>query len=229
MLRMAAENGTTDIVATPHANLEYQFDPERVAEAIGELAAACPAPRIHCGCDLHLSYDNVQDALEHPTRYTINHRSYLLVEFSDLLVFRNTGEIFQRLIEAGMTPVITHPERNWLLQQRMEALKTWVAGGCLLQLTASSFLGRWGREAKRFSDTLMRLGLVHFVASDAHDAEDRTPDLSGAWAHVARNYGEEWAERVLISNPKCALTGDPIDPEAMPALPRPRKWFHFPR
>ncbi len=228
MLRVAAENGTTDIVATPHANLEYKFDADRVAVSIAQLSAACgPMPRIHGGCDFHLSYENVQDALAHPRRYTINHQNYLLVEFSDLLIFRNTGEIFDRLIEAGMIPVITHPERNWLLHERTRDLRAWAAKGCLLQITASSFLGRWGRAATHFSDTLMRLGLVHFVASDAHDPEDRTPDLSGAWTHVAHNYGEERAQRLFVSNPKCALAGEPVNPEPAPQPPSPRRWFHF--
>jgi len=183
MLRLAQAAGTTDIVATPHANPEYQFDPDRISEEIERLAqAAGPAPRIHRGCDFHLAYDNVQDAIAHPSKYTINHGCYLLVEFSDLLILQNIGEVFDRLLEAGMVPVITHPERNWLLQQRGEQLRSWVERGCLLQVTAASLLGRFGRRAKRFSDLLLQAGLVHFIASDAHDPEDRTPDMRGAYA-----------------------------------------------
>ena len=228
MLRVAAEAGTTDIVATPHANLEYSFNPERITGKIAELSAAAgPAPRIHRGCDFQLSYDNVQDAIANPARYTINHKNYLLVEFSDLVIFKNAGEILNRLLDAGMVPVVTHPERNWLLQQRLAELEGWVAEGCLLQVTGQSLLGRFGRRAKDFSDTLMRRGLVHFIASDAHDPEDRSPDLSGAYDYVARKYGREWAERLFVTNPRCVLTGERLDQEAMDTPPRPRKWYRF--
>lgn len=228
MLRIAAEAGTTDIVATPHSNLDYSFDPEQISERIAELSEAVgPAPRIHCGCDFLLSYDNIQDALADPTRYTINHRNYLLVEFSDLLIFKNAMEIFGRLLDAGMVPVVTHPERNWLLQQRTGELEKWVAEGCLLQVTAQSLLGRFGKRARRFAETLMRRGLVHFVASDAHDPEDRTPDLSGAYEHVASKYSPEWAERLFVTNPRHVLTGEDLDLGAVGLPPQPRKWYRF--
>ena len=96
MVRMAAEHGTTDLVATPHANPNYKFDPLLVQERLAEVAAAAgDVLRLHSGCDFHLSYDNIQDALDHPKKYTINQQSYLMVEFSDLLIFPTTGEIFR--------------------------------------------------------------------------------------------------------------------------------------
>ncbi len=113
MVRMAAERGTTDLVATPHANLQFKFNPELIAERMAQLEkAAGGVLRLYTGCDFHLSYDNIQDAIEHPRKYTINQQRYLLVEFSELLVFKNTEDIFARLRDAGMTPIITHPERG---------------------------------------------------------------------------------------------------------------------
>ncbi len=227
MLKIAADSGTTDIVATPHANLEYAFDPDQITSCIQELAAKPgPAPRIHRGCDFHLSYDNIQDALENPTKYTINHKSYLLVEFSDLLILKNTSDIFDRLMNAGMIPIITHPERNWLLQQRLAALEEWVSQGVLLQITALSFTDRFGRAAKKFSETLIERGLVHFIASDAHDPEDRTPQMNDIYELISRHYGEEWAEHLFVTNPRATLTGDPLaEPPSVPS--KPRKWYQL--
>ena len=106
MLRMAAESGTSDIVASPHANFEYKFEPAAIEEKIAELTAALDGSiRVHRGCDFHLSYDNIQDALANPTKYTINHRNYILVEFSDLLVPNTTGEMFGQMLDAGMIPM----------------------------------------------------------------------------------------------------------------------------
>lgn len=223
MMRQAAASGTTDIVATPHSNLEFRYDADVVRGKIVELARATgPEPRLHCGCDFHLSYENVQEALANPTRYTINNHNYLLVEFSDLLIFKNTSEIFQMLLGACMTPIITHPERNLLLQQRLADLEQWVDAGCLLQVTGQSLLGRFGKRARKFGETLVERGLAHVIASDAHDTADRTTDLSAAWDHVKSAYGEECAERLFVSNPRHIVLGEPIGPTPPPQ--RRRKW-----
>lgn len=228
MLRLAAQCGTTDIVATPHANLDFAFDPETVRTVADQVqATAGPEPRIHCGCDFHLSFDNVQDAVADPSRYTINNRRYLLVEFSDLLIFKNTDEIFDVLMGAGMVPIITHPERNFLLQQRLAELERWVSKGCLLQVTGQSLLGRFGKRARKFAETLCERGLVHVIASDAHDPEDRTPDLSEASEHVRQRYGPAWAELLFTANPRLILEGEPISPAEHPEPPGPRKWWRF--
>lgn len=227
MMRIAARAGTTDIVATPHANLEYAFDPDATARKIAELAAAAGgAPRIHRGCDLHLSYDNIQQALAQPSRFTIDGGMYLLVEFPDLLIIRTAGDIFDKLLGAGVVPVITHPERNALLQQRLDELEGWVEQGCRVQVTAQSFLGRFGRQAREFADLLVRRGLAHLVASDAHDAEDRPPDLSGAHDYLRRKYGEEVARRLLIDNPRRVLESAPIQAVEKPGTTG-RKWYRF--
>src|ERR1039458_475267 len=67
MLRQAAASGTTDIVASPHANQKYKFDPLVVESRIGELQAAVgDSPQIHYGCDFHLTMENIDDALRSP-------------------------------------------------------------------------------------------------------------------------------------------------------------------
>ena len=92
MIRMAAQHGTTDIVLTPHASPEYSFDPEQNRERLLQLENLVKGLlRLHTGCDFHLSYDNIQDAIKNPTKYTIDHKNYLMVEFSDMLIFHNTG------------------------------------------------------------------------------------------------------------------------------------------
>jgi len=138
MLRLAAEAGTTDIVASPHANGEFKFDPEVIETKLAELrTAAAGLIRIHTGCDFHLSYDNIQDALQHPAKYSINHKSYVLVEFSDLLIPKMTDDVFYQMQSVGMIPIITHPERNPLLQRTPERVLDWVRGGCTVQVTAN--------------------------------------------------------------------------------------------
>jgi len=228
MVRMAAEHGTTDLVATPHANPNYRFDPQIVRERLLEVATASGnVLRLHSGCDFHLSYDNIQDAIANPHKYAINQQRYLMVEFSDLLIFHNTADILSRLQEAGMTPVITHPERNGLLRQRVDQVAQWVAAGACVQVTGQSLLGEFGRRAAEFSRTLLDRRLVHFLASDAHDCEHRPPRLDLAREWVKENYGEELASALCVTNPAATLTGESLEPMETAGIPEPRKWYQL--
>ena len=228
MLRMAAASGTTDIVATPHADLQFPFRPDLIAERLAELRPAVEGLiRIHSGCDFHLQFDNIQDALKNPAKYTINGLGYLMVEFSDLVIFNNTEDIFERMRAAGIAPVVTHPERNPLLQQKISRLERWVASGILLQVTAQSLLGHFGNTVRRCSEELMERGIVHFIASDAHDTENRPPRLDEAWEYVCRKFGEARAQRLLCVNPAAVLTGDPLPPPDEAAPQPKRKWYQF--
>jgi protein-tyrosine phosphatase len=227
MLRMAVDNGTTDIVASPHANHEFKFEPEVVAGKIEELRQAVNgAIRIHSGCDFHLSFDNIQDSLQNPSKYTINHKNYVLVEFSDLLIPKTTDDVFYQMRLAGMIPIITHPERNMLLQKRLDKLEAWVESGCLLQVTAQSFLGRFGKQAKVFADRLLHKGLVHVVASDAHDAKYRPPSLKQAYEYVLKACGERRAGTVFVKNPTAVLSGAAVEIDDEPPA-SPKKWYHL--
>ena len=62
MLQMAADDGTSDIVGTPHSDLTYKLQPEVIAERLIELNGALDGRiRVHHGCDFHLHFDNIQD------------------------------------------------------------------------------------------------------------------------------------------------------------------------
>ena len=227
MLRLAAENGSTDIVATPHANYEYKFDPDVIAGKLEELRSAVgDLIRIHTGCDFHLSFDNIQDALRIPSKYAINHKRYLLVEFSDSLIPETTDDVFYQMQTTGLIPIITHPERNVILQKRFDKLERWARSGCLIQVTAQSFLGRFGKQAKRFADLLLERNLVHIVASDAHDTKYRTPSLKEAHEYVSKMCGSARGEALFVTNPRATLTGTPLElPDIDPRSAR--KWFQF--
>src|SRR5260370_24492079 len=96
MLRIAAESGTTDIVATPHSDLRFPFDADKIAERIRQISeAAGVKPRIHTGCDFHLHFENIADCLAHPDKYTINHLRYLMVEFSEMSVPTGGGQVVE--------------------------------------------------------------------------------------------------------------------------------------
>lgn len=228
MLEMAASAGTTDIVATPHADTTYEFQPALIAERRTALQAVMGSRiRIHTGCDFHLKLDNISEALMDPTKYSVNGLGWVLVEFSDMMIFPNTEDIFARMQGAGMGVIVTHPERNWLLRKDMDRLQRWVDGGAYLQVTGGSLLGVFGSDAKKFSEELMARGLVHFLASDAHDLDRRSPRLDQVQVYVGERYGEEYAEALLTTHPQAVIEGRALHPGALEPPEKGRRWFQF--
>src|ERR1700722_11945514 len=224
MLELAAASDTTDIVATPHSDLRYQFNADLVAERIAEMQARIgDRIRIHRGCDFHLFFDNIENCKTDRSRFTINGHRYLMVEFAEAQIPKTIERIFDGMIRNDITPVITHPERNALLMRRVSDMVQWVRKGCLIQVTAQSFTGRFGKSAEEGCRRLMNQRMVHFVASDAHDTEWRPPDMREARQHVEAEYGPDAAELLFTIHPQLTLTGEYLECDDPDDMTRPAK------
>jgi protein-tyrosine phosphatase len=222
MAEAAAADGTTHIVCTPHANNTYEFSPEVNIERLAELQKRLgDRIQLGLGCDFHLSYDNITDALKNPTKYSINKTAYLLVEFPDFGIAQNMADTFYELELAKLTPIITHPERNQTITQRPDRLAEWLRAGCLVQVTSGALTGRFGKTAEAFAMNLLKKNWVHFIASDAHNLNSRPPQLKPAYTFVSKNFGEETAQRLFVTNPRAAYQGDqwPEQPEPIGLYP----------
>ena len=223
MARSAAEAGTTDIVATPHANNRYPFDPPLIEQRIAELTAASNGqPRIHFGSDFHLSFSNIENVLLDFRPYTINHLRYLMVELPEHIIPPNFRNVFDRMLQTGILPVITHPERNRALWRDEKQFESWLEIGCYVQITAQSLEGHFGRTAKRVAWRLLEEGKVHFVASDGHDIQFRPPRLDSAYAAVTQKQSAEVADLLFRENPRFALEGIPLEPRPFASRPKSR-------
>jgi len=217
MAEAAASDGITHIVCTPHANDRYPFNPEVNAERLSELQARIGNKiTLGLGCDFHLSYDNIEDSLQHHAKYTINQKQYLLVEFADLMIPINITDTFYEMHVAGMRPIITHPERNFTIQRHPERMIPWLREGCLVQVTASSLTGRFGRTAQSMAFGYFDKNWVHFIATDAHNLTSRQPVMSEAYKIIENKYGKETAERVCIANPGAAFHGTELPQQPEP-------------
>jgi len=218
MAREAAHEGVRHIVCTPHANHLYPYPLPLIEERLEELRERLNGiVELSPGCDFHLSIDNIEAALAHPLRYSINDHGYLLCEFPELLIPPNAEMVLYRLQSAGYTPIITHPERCTALHQAPDRLADWIRKGCLIQITASALYGRFGPRAEAFSNELLKRHWVHFVASDAHHPVWRPPHLKHAYEYVAQKMGEEYAKLLFERNPQAAVTGQrlPIQPASI--------------
>jgi protein-tyrosine phosphatase len=217
MCRMAAADGITHQVATPHANDRYHYDRDYLQSLVVRLQElAGPAPKLSLGCDFHLSYDNLQDALVNPSRYAIEGTHYMLVELSNYGVPVQTTDSFLKLGDCGITCVITHPERNPILRESPQRVVEWAEQGCVIQMTGSALTGFWGERVRRVAQWLLEHNAVHVLATDAHDTEKRVPVLSAARAAAAEICGEDVAKALVEGNPHAILDSQPL-----PYFPRP--------
>jgi len=199
MCRVAAEDGITHIAATPHCNDEFAYDRDRYADMLGELHDAAESKlTFSLGCDFHFSYENIRDALAHPGRYTIGDSQYLLVEFSDYGIPPSVKQDLFSLFSSGMVPI---------LLRKPEMVLELVEQGCLVQVTGNAVTGFWGGRSKKMAEWLLSREAVHFVASDAHDPERRTPVLSHARNAIAALVGDQVADALVIHNPAAVVDG----------------------
>ncbi len=215
MARAAAADGITHIVCTPHASDDYFYDLPVIEERLEVLRRELHGLlTLGLGCDFHLNARNIEDALANFPRYSINARGYLLVEFSDLGIPPQLHHAMEQLANAGYKLIITHPERNPILQRKPEILSDWLKGGYLVQVTASSLYGRFGATAQRFSNELLDRDWIHFLATDAHHVEWRPPHLRKGFEYVSKRKGAATAERLCVTNPLAVFEG-----RALPAQP----------
>ena len=217
MCRAAAADGITHMVATPHANDRYHYDRHYLQGLVAHLQGLIgDPPKIILGCDFHLSIDNIQDALVNPGRYVIGDTRYLLVEFSNYSVPQQTTDSFLKLGDCGLTPIITHPERNPILRESPQRVAEWAEQGFIIQMTGSALTGFWGERTRRAALWLLERQAVHVLATDAHDTEKRIPILSTARDAAAEICGEDVAEALVETNPRAIISNQPL-----PYFPRP--------
>ncbi len=217
MCRMAAADGITHQVATPHANDRYHYDRAYLQGLVAQLQQlAGNALTLSLGCDFHLSYDNLQDVLANPSRYSIEGSRHMLVELSNYSVPQQITDCFMQLGDRGVTAIVTHPERNPILRESLQRVVEWAEQGCVIQVTASALTGFWGERVRRAAHWLLEHDAVHVLATDAHDTEKRTPVLSAARDAVAELCGTEVAQALVEANPRAIIQSQPL-----PYFPRP--------
>lgn len=205
MCRLYLADGCRHVIATSHCNFYYPYSRERHFTLVEELQKKVPEIQFSIGCELQLTTDNIQLAVNNPRRYVLNNSDYILVEFSEVTPALRMLDQVLPLLHVGLVPIIAHPERNAVLLKRPEIVRRLVAAGCLMQMTANSLTGYWGSAPMRMGLQLLKEGLVHFLATDAHDAKGRAPLLSSALKAAARVVGKKGATKLVLDNAKALL------------------------
>jgi len=233
MCRICVEDGIRTLVATPHMIREvYDNRREDILEATAALNRALPAHGLSLqvlpGADVRLDVDLIE-RLDRGELVTLNDGNrFLLLEFPDTLHGRETARVIAAIKKRGITPILSHPERNPFFLENPQALYDLVYSDVLLQITARSLMGGFGRDVQRFTERLLDHRLVHLMASDAHGPEVRRPGLRAAVRKAGEHIGEEEARKLVDTNPAAVLDGTlPQVPTPIPWKPAKKAWWPF--
>lgn len=215
MCRLAKADGTEIIVATPHQrHPRWENDDVRLIEKrLAGVRAAVEGPEICLGAEIHVGSDLLREVelLPDGSLLPLAGTRHLLLEFPPLLDPVSPRAVVHELVIAGWKPIVAHPERIRAWADDPAALGDLVDLGALLQLTAMSITGEFGRRSQACSSFLLDQGWVHVVASDAHDPEKRPPILSRAFETVSHHWGLDLAERLFHDNPRRILADEPVE------------------
>lgn len=215
MAKVAVNDGIGTVVATPHIDTGsrdlcdgFAFG-EKMQKVLAELRHQCTVLdiplRLMAGGEV-----NTGMGMDYIRPFAINSGNYVLVEFPHSFLPGNAAETIFNCMTTGFTPIIAHPERNASVLERPDRLGNLIRAGALLQITGGSLLGHFGGQSKACAQYLLKMGLVSFVASDAHSSSNRRPVLSAAVGAAARFIGAEAARDLVWTNPRAVISARPL-------------------
>jgi protein-tyrosine phosphatase len=232
MCRIAWEDGVKTVVATPHFNRTFANEPEQIRAAVDELNGSLTASeiglRIVPGMEVRVSGELLQD-LRNGRLLPLNNNKHVLLEFHAQHIPAGFQNLVNRFLDSGLSVILAHPEKNHLIQRDprfvfrlLERFEPWQV---MMQLTADSLTGDSGFWAAQTARLLLKCGLAHLIATDAHSSDRRTPRLARAVEKVRRIVGEERANLMTHDIPMAILNGTAF-PAAWPRR-EPKAWWRF--
>lgn len=214
MLRIAASNGTTDIVLTPHylardmrSGKMNKADLERIFGLFKEVAVQqFPKLSLYMGAEV-FGVSNIDEVIADGQLITLNNTEYCLVEFGFQDHIQRAMGVLDTLAQHGYKPIVAHPERYQFIQNQPHDVFRLLDKGALLQVNHTSLEGLSGPAAQDVAMLMIENNLVMCISSDAHSTFQRTPDLSEAYEFISSAFSPEYAEDLFFNNPKAVLKG----------------------
>jgi protein-tyrosine phosphatase len=199
LCRLAVDAGTRVLFATPHAHAQWDRFP-RTRERERVFAEAFPVVRNavrEWGLDLRGGWEAFPAVVHDrdPHDFVLEGTQAVLVEFPGSWLNRKDDttlvlEAADSLLDAGLVPIVAHPERASGLRTDFDVARTLVDRGCLLCPNGNSALGDNGPQIEEIFWRLIDEGLVALMASDGH-RKRRPPRLDEAYRLLADRYGQE--------------------------------------
>lgn len=219
MARLAVADGTRVLACTPHiVPGVYPNHGQAIRNAVSGFAEelnrqGIPLRLVH-GADAHIRPDFIS-ALRTGEIPTLNDSRYVLFEPThDILPPRLDSLVFD-ILAAGYVPILTHPERLAWIEQHYDLIVRLARAGTLMQITAGSLTSVFGKRPQRWAERLLADGLVHLLASDAHNLARRRPAMADAVRICIDRLGAQGARHLVVTRPLAIL--EDRDPSSLPA------------
>ncbi len=210
MLEISYRCGVRTICLTPHYHPALGILSRRAEEAFAELKAAAdarfPDLRLLLGSEI-FDHSGIIDSIKEGACRPLAGTRVVLLEFPPMAEGHTVRDGIRRLRAGGYTPIIAHIERLRALSRDLTLAKELHDEGALFQINAGTVTGEMGFRGKRLVKKLIRRGLLDLIASDAHNAASRSPEMEKAYLAIARRHGEEIA-RILFHSLPNALLGE---------------------
>ncbi|WP_057741639.1 tyrosine-protein phosphatase [Limosilactobacillus secaliphilus] len=230
LAREATENGITHALLTPHhMNGRYVNHKQDVIQLTKEFQEQLKLHGIDLtvfpGQEVRINGNLLAALDKNDILFADAGGRYLMLEFPDDDVPHYTSRMIFDLQQRGITPVIVHPERNTMIMKKPDLLYGLLEKGCLSQITASSYVGTFGKKVENFSRQLIAAGQGYVFASDAHDLPGRKYEMRQAFERLTEEFGRNLADR-YAANAKSIINGDdvPLNP-VRPVKKHKRFWL----
>jgi protein-tyrosine phosphatase len=230
LARLAAADGTRTMVATPHVREDYPFAIEEIAKRTQQvnerLQAEDVALAVKPGAEVAISRLSQLDDDTLKSVCLGDDTNAMLVESPYQQATDTLEDTLFNLQLRGFKPVLAHPERSPSFMSSPERLEKLVERGMLCSVTSASMSGRFGRTVQRFTRILFERGLVHDVASDAHDIMRRAPGLTAGFRLLDRDVPGLLGQMAYFTEeaPAAILAGRAL-PQRPTLEPAPRRWL----
>ncbi|MCS7207682.1 MAG: phosphotransferase [Dehalococcoidia bacterium] len=221
MARLLAQEGVHTVVATPHAR---EVEAAGGREALHQRIEAFRQAVAEAGISLtvvmgaeHFFLPDLIGLVEQGKAISLNGSRYLLVEMDFVHYPPFAEQVVFALRLRGITPVLAHPERQAVLQRQPQRLRRLAELGVLFQITGASLLGGFGGAAQRTAQDMLKEGLVHAIATDAHHAQGpRAPLVRPVMEVVTRWVGQAGAQRLFSANPSAIVHNGEVETPPVP-------------
>lgn len=195
--------GVTDIVLTSHyiINSKYQSSINSRLPILKKLQDLDLGVNLYLGNEVFISEaTTLINLVKSGATSTINNSRYLLIEFPRSQVIQHLDKIICELNEAGITPIIAHPERYSYYWENFDKLKELLEYDCLFQCNIESIAGKYGSNAKKALKKMLKEGMVSILATDFHHKETNKY-LEKSLKKVTKLIGTERLATLLVERP----------------------------
>ncbi|MBR6478339.1 MAG: protein-tyrosine-phosphatase [Lachnospiraceae bacterium] len=204
MLRIAQENGISDMIVTPQYKQGRVGTPReaigRMIEEVGKYAQLSGINvKLHPGTEIYYN-SSLEEKFESGWLATMNDTEYVLVEFSPMETYSYIRNAMDDVFSLGYKPILAHVERYQCMLAKLDNVKDLHDLGVLIQVNADSVAGTFGFKIKHFIKKLLKEQLVDFIGTDAHDEKRRKPELAKCAEVLRKTCDASYADAILFEN-----------------------------